>query len=217
MCERWPRKVTVDVAKRHACHAKWRWVSPSAMPATQSGAASRATNGDQARHQTQPSVICTTPATQNEGGGRQAPPLPRKATVDVTKCHACHAKWHGVAGDQRGPPATQNDGGCRQVPRLPRKVERRHGQPTWTKRVTRPAKRHKYHPCHAKQRWMSPSATPATQSGAAASRATNGDQAHHQTQPSVRSTTPARQNEGGCRQDRQVPRLPRETTVDVAK
>ena len=201
-----PCETTVDVTKCHACHAKWR-----------GGAAARATNGDQARHQTQPSVICTTPATQNEGGRRQAPPLPRKATVDVTKCHACHAKWHGVAGDQRGPPATQNDGGCRQVPRLPRKVERRHGQPTWTKRVTRPAKRHKYHPCHAKQRWMSPSATPATQSGAAASRATNGDQAHHQTQPSVISTTPARQNEGGCRQDRQVPRLPRETTVDVAK
>ena len=149
-----PCETTVDVTKCHACHAKWR-----------GGAASRATNGDQARHQTQPSVICTTPATQNEGGGRQAPPLPRKATVDVTKCHACHAKWHGVAGDQRGPPATQNDGGCHQVPCLPRKVARRRG-------VT------------------------GDQRGPSAS----------QDQPSVICTTPATQNEGG---GRQAPRLPR--------
>ena len=85
VCERWPRKVTVDVAKRHASHAKRRWVSPSVMPATQSGTASRATNGDQARHQTQPSVISTTPATQNEGGCRQVPRLPRETTVDVAK------------------------------------------------------------------------------------------------------------------------------------
>ena len=92
VCERWPRKVTVDVAKRHACHAKWRWVSPSATPATQSGAASRATNGDQARHQTQPSVISTTPSTQNEGGCRQVSRLPHETTVDVAKCHAYHAK-----------------------------------------------------------------------------------------------------------------------------
>ena len=90
-----------------------------------------------------------------------------------------------------------------------------------------PAKRHKYHPCHAKRRWMSPSATPATQNGGGCRQvsclprkvarrhgATNGDQARHQTQPSVISTTPATQNGGGCRQ---VPRLPRETTVDVAK
>ena len=71
--------------------------------------------------------------------------------------------------------------------------------------------------------WMSPSATPATQSSAAPQR----DQASHQTQPSPRSThlplktkvdvistTPATQNESGCHQ---VPRLPRETTADVTK
>ena len=34
----------------HACHAKRRWMSPSATPATQSAAASPATNGDQVRH-----------------------------------------------------------------------------------------------------------------------------------------------------------------------
>ena len=92
VCERWPRKVTVDVAKRHASHAKRRWVSPSVMPATQSGTASRATNGDQARLQTQPSVISTTPSTQNEGGCRQVSRLPHETTVDVAKCHAYHAK-----------------------------------------------------------------------------------------------------------------------------
>ena len=46
---RLPRKVTVDVTKCHACHAKWRWMSPNAAPATQS-----------------------------EGGCRQVPRLPRK-------------------------------------------------------------------------------------------------------------------------------------------
>ena len=59
----------------------------------------------------------------------------------------------------------------------------------------------KCHACHLKQRWMSPSATPATQS-AAASPATSA------------SATPATRNESGCRQ---VPHLPRETKVDVAK
>ena len=184
----------MDVAKRHPCHAKRPWMSPSATPATQSGTASRATNGDQARHQTQPSVISTTPAMQNEGGCRQVPRLPRETTVDVTKCHACHAKWSGVTGDQRVTRPSQ----ASQVPPLPRKTK------------VDVAKRHA---SHAKRRWVSPSVMPATQSGTA-SRATNGDQARHQTQPSVISTTPATQNEGGCRQ---VPRLPRETTVDVAK
>ena len=145
---------------------KRRWMSPSATPTMQSRAASRATNGDQARHQTQPSVTNTTLAAQNEGGCRQAARQPRKTEVGVAKCHACHAKWHGVTGDQRGPsaspdpakchkyhachakrrwmspsatPATQSDRGCHQVPRLPRKVARRHGRLTGTKRDTRPS------------------------------------------------------------------------------
>ena len=53
---RLPRQTKVNVAKRHACHANRTSMSPSATPATQSAAASRATNGDQARHQTQPRV-----------------------------------------------------------------------------------------------------------------------------------------------------------------
>ena len=93
-----------------------------------------------------------TPATQNEGECRQVPRLPRETKVDVTKCHACHAKWRGVTGNQRGPSAPPG-----------------------------PAKCQKCHICHAKRWWMSPSATPAMQSGAA-SRATNADQARHQTQ-----------------------------------
>ena len=53
---------------------------------------------------------------------------------------------------------------------------------------------HKCHARHAKRRLMSPSATPAMQS--AASLATNGPQARHQSQPSRTSATPAMQKEG---------------------
>ena len=148
---------------------------------------------------------CATPGTQNEGGCHQVPRLPRKvprrhrrpaATKRATQCHkchachACHAKCRGVTGDQRRPsaprsaisatPATQNEGGCHQVPRLPRKVPRRHRRLAATKRATQchlpritKVDGRLCHACHVK-----PSATPATQS-AAASPATNGDQARH--------------------------------------
>ena len=53
---RLPRQTQVDVSKCHACQVKRRWVSRSAPPATQSGAAPRATNGDQACHPSQPSA-----------------------------------------------------------------------------------------------------------------------------------------------------------------
>ena len=58
----------VDVTKCHACHAKWRSMSPSATPATPKAAAPTASTETQARHQSQPSAISGTPA-------------------------ACHAKW----------------------------------------------------------------------------------------------------------------------------
>ena len=90
--------------------------------------------------------------------------------------HACHAKrkWMWPSAT----PATQNEGGCRQAPRLPRKVPRRHrrlkpSQPRHpvpkVPRLRRKTKVDvtKYQACHAKRRWMSPSATPATQSAAA--------------------------------------------------
>ena len=95
---RLPGKTKLDVAKRHACHAKRRWMSPSATPAAQSAAASLAPNPVQARHQSQPNALSTTPATQNEGGCHELPHLPRKTELDVAKCHACHAKWKMVVG-----------------------------------------------------------------------------------------------------------------------
>ena len=147
-CQRWcvkggcrqvprlPRETKVDVTKCHACHVKWRWMSPCATPAMQSGAAPQATNGDQRRPSAPPSATCTTPATQNEGRCRQVPRLPRETKVDVSKCHACHANWCGAPGDQR--------------------------RPTATKRATKCNKCNKCHACHATRRSMSPSATPAT-------------------------------------------------------
>ena len=185
---RLPRKTKVDVTKCHACHAKRRWMSPSATPATQSAAASPATKTGPSAP---PSATCPTPATQNEGRCRQVPRLPRETKVDVTKCHACHAKCRSGPGDQRRPsvppsatcaaPTRPNAGRCRQVPCLPRetKVD-----------VT------KCHACHAK------------------CRGAPGDQRRPSAPPSPTCTTPATQNEGGCDQ---VPRLPRETKVDVTK
>ena len=255
----------------HACHVKRRWMSPSATPATQSAAASQATNPDQARHPVPwvprlprkttvdvrcvprlpretkvnvtkchachakcrgvtgdksgpgapPSTMSATPATQNDGGCEFcATPATWNEVlkVNVTKCHACHAKCRGVTGDKSGPsappsamcptpatqnaggcelcatPATWNEGGCHQVPRLPRKVPRRHRRQIRTKRATQCHLSHACHAkrrwmralchtCHVKRRWMSPSATPATQSGAP---------------PSTISATPATQNDGGC-------------------
>ena len=100
-----PRKTKVDVTKCHACHAKWR-----GAPGDKSGPS--------APH----STMSATPATQNDGGCEFVPRLPRETKVDVTKCHACPAKWHGAPGDKSGPsaphstmsatPATQNDGTC---------------------------------------------------------------------------------------------------------
>ena len=62
-----------------ACHLNRRWtsqsatparcsyMSPSATPATQKAAASTATAGNRARHQSQPSAIRATPATLRSG------------------------------------------------------------------------------------------------------------------------------------------------------
>ena len=111
-----PRKTKVDVTKCRACLAKRRWTPPSATPATQSPA----TNPVQARHQSQPSALSATPATQNESGCHGVPRMPRKTKegrcnemlrlqgktkVDVAKCHTCHAKCGGVTGDLSSPSA----------------------------------------------------------------------------------------------------------------
>ena len=193
---RLPRKTTVDVSLRHACHAKCRGVT-----------------GDQIRPSAPPSAISATPATQNDcrcefvprlprkvprrhGRPNQtkrttqchqcrgvtgdqirpsAPRLPRKTMVDVSLCHACHAKCRGVTGDQIRPsappsaisatPATQNDVRCEFAPRLPRKT---------TLDVSL------RHACHAKCRGVT------------------GDQIRPSAPPSAISATPATQNDGRC-------------------
>ena len=228
---RLPRKTKVNVRRYHACHVKRRWMWPSATPATQSAAASRATKSGPSAP---PSAMIATPATQNQGGCEIVPRLPHETKVDVTKCHACHAKCPGVTRDLTGPkgatqchechachakprwmwdcatPATWNEGGCHQVPRLPRKVPR---PVPWVPRLPHKTKVdvRLRHACHVKRRWMSPSATPATQS-AAASRATKSgpsaplsamSAASRATKsgpsapPSAMSATPATQNRGG--------------------
>ena len=162
--------------KCQACHAKCRYMSPSARPAKVPWRHRRLIPA-QARHQSQPSAISANPATRNEGGCRQVPRLPRKVPrrhrrlipaqappepAQCHKCHACHAKpatqsWAASPATKRAQarhhsqpsaisamPATQNEGGCDQVPRVPRRTQ-----------VDVP----KGHACHAKGRWMSPSAT----------------------------------------------------------
>ena len=111
------------------------------------------------------------------------------------------------------------------MPRLPRKVARRSGRhrrqiPVQGRRPV-PETPHLprkttvdvslYHACHAILRWMSPNATPATQSGAAprTSQATNPSP---RAPPSTRNATPATQNDGRCEI---APRLPHDITVDV--
>ena len=154
-----------------------------------------------------------TPATPNAGRCLQVLRLPRETKVDVTKCNACHANEMSMS--QSATPGTQMARQCHQVPRLPRKVAniangasvsrsatpatemkcQCHEVPRATKgdevpRLPRQTQVDvsKCCACHVKRRWMSRSATPATQSGAAP-RATNGAQCHLQ----------------------QVPRLPRQT------
>ena len=240
LCHACHAKTTVDVSLCHACHVKRRWMSGCATPATQSAAASQAPNpGPRAP----PSTISATPATQNDGRCDFVPRLPRETKVDVRLCHACHAKCRGVTGAKSRPkratqyhkrtPATQNDGRCEFVPRLPRetKVDVRlcHACHAKCRGVTgaksRPKGATQYHKCHAchakttvdvslchachvKRRWMSGCATPATQSAAASQAPNPGPRAP----PSTISATPATQNDGRCEF---VPRLPRETKVDV--
>ena len=77
---------TPDTQNEGGCHM----MSPSTTPATQK---SRGVTGVTA-------AICPTPATQNDGGCEFVPRLPRETKVNVTKCHACHAKWRGAPGDK---------------------------------------------------------------------------------------------------------------------
>ena len=80
--------------KCHACHAKRRWMSPSA-----------------------------TPATQNEGGCRQVPRLPRKVPRRHRRLIQPKRRHQSQPSAISATPATQNEGGCLQVPRLPRETK----------------------------------------------------------------------------------------------
>ena len=106
-----------------ASHVKSRWMSPSATPATQKWrgvtGVTAAPKPVQARHPV-PSV----------------PRRPRKTTVDVRLCHACHVKsrwmspsatpatqkWRGVTGVTAAPKPVQARHPVPSVPRLPRKT-----------------------------------------------------------------------------------------------
>ena len=91
------------------------------------------------------------------------PCMPRKTKADVTKCHTCRAKrrstspsatpatqkCRGVPGDQADPSAPPDPCAVPRVPCMPRKAK---------------ADVTKCHACHAKCKWTSPSATPATSS-----------------------------------------------------
>ena len=216
--QRW--RVTPQPAqcnKGHACHAKRMWMSPSALP-----------------------------ATWKQGGCHQVPRLwvprlPRKTTMDVGLCHPCHVKPRWMSPSAT--PATQSAAASCATKR----AQARHPVPWVPKRPRLPCKTavdvRLCHACHM-TKWMSPSATPATQS-AATSRATKRAQARHpvpwvprlprkttvdvshaewrgvtrdqagpSAPPSAMSASPATQNDRGCEI---LPRLPRETNVDVTK
>ena len=80
---------------------------------------------------------CATPAAQSNNRCRQVPRLPHKVKVDVTKCHACHAKRRGATA----PPGDQ---------------ARHQSQPSASAT-----------PATQSEGWMSPSATPAMQNATA--------------------------------------------------
>ena len=222
---RWTK---VDVSKCHACHAKCSYMSPSATPATQKTAASTATSGNRARHQSQPNAIRATPATWNEGGCFQVPRLPSKVTihvtkcprlphkvkVDVSKCHACHAKCSYMSPSAT--PATQKAAAstatCGNRVRHPEPAQCHAKWRSMSPRTSCVMKLFtscvsKYHACHVKRRWMSSSATPATQSNNPCHEVPRlpRKQPRRSEGRCHKVATPATQSEGGCHK---VPRLP---------
>ena len=115
----------VQCHKCHTGHAKWRSMSPSATPATQSDG--RCRQKPRLPRKVTVDVAKATPATQTAAAptastGNQA----HHQTVQCHKCHACHAECTSMSPSAT--PATQSDGPCRQV------QQRR---PLGTKRATR--------------------------------------------------------------------------------
>ena len=233
VCQRWCVKDGVWQSRvwQRWYVTKQRWMSPSAMP-----------------------------ATQNEGGCHQVPRLPRKTKVDVGLCHACHVKrrwmWdcatpatQSAAASSATKPA-QARHPVPWVPRLPRKTKvdvRLCHACCKTKVGVRLC-----HACHAKCRGVirdqtGPSAPPSHMSATPATQNEGGceivprlpcktkvdvrlchachakcrgvirDQTGPSAPPSPMSATPAKQNEGNEGRCQFVPRLPRDIKVDVTK
>ena len=161
----------------------------------------RRPNPAQARHQSQPSALSATPATQNESRCHEVPCLLRETKADVTKCPAClpgkvprrHRRPKPVQARHQSQPnalsatsATQNESRCHEVPCLLRETKAD---------VTK---------CHA----CLPGKVPRRH------RRPKPVQARHQSQPNALSATSATQNESRCHE---VPCLLRETKADVTK
>ena len=127
------------------------------------------------------------------------PRMPRKSSVDVSKCQGCHAKAAGMS-----PSAA-----C-------------HIKETWTSPSPAPATQRAAAPWatnadqarHQSQpRALVPWLPPQTK-GTHATQSANLDQVRRQSQPSAVRAMPAMQKHLGCYR---VPRLPRKKNVDVAK
>ena len=185
----------------------------SAMSATSSWAKATKTE-QQERHDERDHRTCrntilavrlchaqATPATQSAAASRAPKPvqarhpvpwvprLPRETKVDVRLCHACHAKCRGVTGAQASPSAPPSAMSATPATQNDGGCEFVPRLPRETKVDVR-----LWHACHAKCRGVT------------------GAQASPSAPPSAICTTPATLNDGGCEF---VPRLPRETKVDV--
>ena len=115
--------------------------------------------------------------------------LPRETKVDVRLCHACHAKWRGAPAPNPGPRAPPSTISGTPATQNDGRCEIVPRLPRETKVDVRLC-----HACHAKWR-----GAPAPNPGPRAP-------------PSTISGSPATQNDSRCEF---VPRLPRETKVDV--
>ena len=206
----------VDVTKYHACHVKRRWMSQSLkvprLPRKvqlhvskchachASAATCRQVPRLSRKKLRRPRRLLGTERATRSSPVPYVPRLPHETKVDVSKCNACHAKCSYMS--YMSPSATP----ATQVPRLPLCVSKLCVSKLCVSKLC-VSKLHvsKCHACHAKCSYMSPSATPATQK-AAATTATAENRARQQSQPSAIRATPI-----------YVPRLPRETKVDVSK
>ena len=94
-----PHKRDVDVTKRHACHTKVKLMSPPTDTRAQS------------RHQSQPSAVSATPATQKHRRSRchHMPRHEKGAKMD-------QARHRSQPSAVRATPATQKNHRCYQMP-----------------------------------------------------------------------------------------------------